>query len=1031
MSNTDFCKEAGTPSLFKAPIVDFAREPTAPQSAPAPAGHPAKQAACEPLSTELATSLFGYLTDSSMPHRVQDGDIDRCDPCPAAALGTTPQTPTLPGTTLKTPDPGFRWNYAVNLATKFPFPTRPAAESAGKTVENTSEVGNGISYQRVSTPTQPAGEPQTATVLGAKIKDGGHLTATVGQQTTTKNAEASTQQRNTWTVGANGSVAYNERSTHDNGHGTKSSNGWGIEIDKDGPHFKATRSYTIGKFGASFDGSLGLNSASLGTELNAGFVRLGLKVDSTLNKLQTEVVEQDDHSATSELLSGGYIGSQLNNSHQFGGGMSLSNKIASIGVSGGVSDGTTLTFLEQLPANWDKLSQDKRDELVKAQQAELAGHTSLTDFDLKNLKGGTGVQLTTHGGWNVGAGVSVLGVGLGGGLERTSADQVTIVKDPATGKLVVDTRHQKADNVNVGVEALGFGIGWEDKNSNTSQFKFEVDPDNPAAMKELEQFCQTGLLPGADQLQGKPQRRAAETFQQSRGEVEKLSKELAALGGYDPFSISQFILWSNLRAAQRRLDESREYLNAQLQEQTSVNSFLTSGIEAIQKTEARQQSTGESASLPLVGKIESQRSGESLGHQQKRNAANGIDDTYVYDQQEYMMGMLFNQHSATVNSDENGIGFHMRSNSRLWHGSEASAIDKIRQSDLPRYVRQELRSDIQGQTTVDLTPQQLDGMTAYLNNTKDPNSESAKMWQSFGPRVAQFVGDGGYSPKGASLTMAQTLQHYEVWSDFRESLTDPASPTGKLFAKLPGSQDDPDAVLQALSVKFATITCPDAFSKLTVEEQHLFVQVIDKISGPAGDPSKAHNSFEALGPIALIKSNEVRSEALTNMYVEANHQAQAEHKDAVWEFVQFTDRFKDDPETYDAVQQAMRFHWQQDDVDKLAKGNNSDQLASQMKEAINRELPGFLLLSDRSFAPDTDKVVNLLQAAKMQGGSVEMEKVMRNAGADIDHIIRLLSYFGRDPLKQHMFYDLVMQTSYGPQLQAALVKFPPLSESHP
>lgn len=203
-------------------------------------------------------------------------------------------------------------------------------------------------------------------------------------------------------------------------------------------------------------------------------------------------------------------------------------------------------------------------------------------------------------------------------------------------------------------------------------------------------------------------------------------------------------------------------------------------------------------------------------------------------------------------------------------------------------------------------------MTGSMNDMHNP--QSAALWQDFGTRAGQFLGGQEYWLNQGNLMGAQQFSYQGRQSQFRDGLLDPNSPSGQLFAQIPGASDNPDAAMQQMASSFATVKSPEDFKKLSPVEQQLFIQVLGKTSGAEGDLTGTRNSFDTLAVIALVEDPALRAQQMRDLYTEANDQAQMSGQDAVWQFSTFTQRFKDNPALFNLAQQSIHFDWTQEDV---------------------------------------------------------------------------------------------------------------------
>lgn len=976
---------------------------------------------------------------------------------------TTPQGPQLPSSAKATSAaPVFSyWADTVHITPPITSASGPWNEQlkqekeysatlpdqSGGSYSLTGKTGDGVSGSIAHTPRADSDGTQTSSSTSAAMKDG-KLNVTTGQATTTQDGEntakttdkvgvrsdgtvsagtstttgtgkdgPSTTTGGGMSVGPNGQLGFNGNASYNNGNGQTYSADGQISVGPNGTTASGSLGYEGENSSASVSASVGPDQTTLGAQVKAGDVKLGASYETLYGHTTENAVTKDDGGDAYRLLAGNYLGTTRQDQTKLSGSVGMGG----VGASGGIYSGSTLSLLSQLPPDFDKLPKAEQEKITQHQRDELAKLGGFSDVKLADLQNGSGVQFTTYNGWNASAGLSYGGLGVSGGVNQSSASQVTIVKDQL-GMIQVSMLRQDALGTEAGASALSVGLNTTDKSANIHQFQFQVDPKNPEAMASMEQFMKTGLLPGADKLQGKDQQKAAANFGNALKDVDSLSKGIADLqkipqDQLTPDQRNQLVdMQTQLGDAQRTLDINRNYLNDQWKDQMSVGESPIPGVQLKLQTDTKQDSQGMSASVPVLGNVDIFSSQQTWVHQQAVNAQNGVDNLFGYNQKDYIFGHLADEHAANTTSNPNGTVFAMYSDNRIWDNQDD--VKSILHRDLPDYVLDAWGGDIRGRTTVALNQQQLDGMAGYLNDMKNPKSEA--MWKDFGSRAALFMNGGDYWLTNDLTNSFQVAGYQGSRSNFLQGLSDPNSANGKLFAQLPGAASDPQTTMTQLSQKFSTIQSPADFQKLSPVEQQLFVQVLGKTSGPEGDLTGSRNSFESMAAISLIKDPNVRAQQLCGLYDEANNQAQDAGKDAVWQFSKFSERFKDDPATYNLVQQAISFHWVQDDVDKLSKDSNQDQLTQQMKDAYNHET--YWLLRGNVHDPDEQKALQVLQAANQQGGAKEMDAVLQQSGANP---VELLQCLKDDPVRQHLYYDLLMQTSYASQLSGVELNFKP------
>lgn len=1014
-----------------------------------PVAAPIQAPAAAPASRPVAPAAgpFSYIVDGPRPGSVTCQPGGNQYPYPIGPMPPIqPQAPDLPGTVVNLPTTsvGGPWNQLLTNPKKYDA-TIP--DGSGGKIELNGKTGDGYSGGYTYTPYAPDGQPQNSTGMGASYKDG-KLTVNSTESTTVQQGDSSVKNQSTigmssdgkittgssttntatadgssstysqnFSVSPNGTASANGGYAYGDGQGNTYSASGGLAIGPNGPSATGTLGYEGKDGSASLTGTVTTDQAKLGASVKYGDIKAGASYESIYGRTTDSVVAKDDGGDAYRMLDGGYLGTTRQDQTSLSGSLGVGN----VGASAGVFGGSTLTLLTQLPPNFDSLPQPEQDAIKQQRQQQLASVGGFSDIKLGEMANGTGVQFTTYNGWNASAGLSYGGLGVSGGANQSSASQVTIVRD-ASGMLQVSMLRQDALGTEAGASVLALGLNTKNGQSNTHQFQFQADPNNPEAMKAMDQFIKTGLLPGADALQGKDQQQAATNFHDAVTEVDQINHDIADLKKIPQSKLTEQDrqrlgeLQAQLPNAQREIEINRNYLNDQWQQQTAVGSHPVDGVQMTMQTDTRQQSQSMGVSAPVLGNHTVFSSEQTWVHQQALNAQSGVDDLFGYNQKDYVWGRLADEHTATTNSNQNGTVFAMYSDNTIWNNRDE--VLSIQNRDLPDYVLDAWGGNIRGRTTVALNQQQLDGMTGSMNDMHNP--QSAALWQDFGTRAGQFLGGQEYWLNQGNLMGAQQYSYQGRQSQFRDGLLDPNSPSGQLFAQIPGASDNPDAAMQQMASSFATVKSPEDFKKLSPVEQQLFIQVLGKTSGAEGDLTGTRNSFDTLAVIALVEDPALRAQQMRDLYTEANDQAQMSGQDAVWQFSTFTQRFKDDPALFNLAQQSIHFDWTQEDVDQLATGSTEEQLTQQMHDAYNHTT--YWLLQGDVHDPDEQKSLQVLQAANEQGGPAQMDRVLRQSGTNPTEILQSLS---GDPVRQHLFYDLLMQTSYAADLTNVPLSFDP------
>jgi hypothetical protein len=309
-------------------------------------------------------------------------------------------------------------------------------------------------------------------------------------------------------------------------------------------------------------------------------------------------------------------------------------------------------------------------------------------------------------------------------------------------------------------------------------------------------------------------------------------------------------------------------------------------------------------------------------------------------------------------------------------------------------------ANLRGRTTVTLTQQQLNAATSSLNDMN--NQQSQQMWQGFSQAGPALLTGGQYWDASMNGNQAVVNSMKMQQQDYVNGLMqrDPQKdPLGRALASYGGTQQDQ---LQRAAAEFQGVKSPADFQKLDPDKQQLYIDLVENSSGSVHDFSGKRNAYDALGPIALISDPQARAQSMRSLFEEENDQGKHEDTDGVYEFVRFTQKFKDDPATYNMLQQGMSFDWKQDDVANYAK-QDMPTLVNDMHGA-----------EGAFFGADSDTSLRLLEAANQQGGKAAVEKLIASGGMNLRNDIQRLKH---NPAMQKMFMDLVDETSFAKDIQ--------------
>jgi hypothetical protein len=239
------------------------------------------------------------------------------------------------------------------------------------------------------------------------------------------------------------------------------------------------------------------------------------------------------------------------------------------------------------------------------------------------------------------------------------------------------------------------------------------------------------------------------------------------------------------------------------------------------------------------------------------------------------------------------------------------------------------------------------------------------------------------------------------------------------WASIPNLASVDRSGLFELQKTLATVKSPADFQKLDPTRQQLYIRLMTETSGGRLNEFGQSNGFESIGPVSLIEDPQLRAQELRQTFISTNEQKNdSRGNNGTGEFIKLIDRFKDDPATYESLKKGVRFDWRQEGVEALA-GKSKEELQKQLKDAYN-EQSGILFWQHQD--PNEKKSLDVLQAVNQQGGAKDVEEAIRASGTDPQ---RLLKELKDDPVRQHMYYDLLKGTSYGASLDPSELAFTP------
>lgn len=879
-------------------------------------------------------------------------------------------------------------------------------------------------------------------------------TTTEGDNTTTSGGNVSVSSDGSTTVGTNydnngngtsGAVTINEDGTVENATGTitgttgDTSGSATLTVNEDGTTtVGGTAKVGDTSVGGSYSSGNGTTKVAANANVDVGGVKAGFTYSSTSSDPQASLVLDDQGSPV-------YTKATRSDRTTYGGSIGFRG----MGASGNVTNGSTMEVFSALPANWEAMTPEERTQYQAdqgvADTAQLGTINGLADVDLAQMGDGDGVHYASYNGWNASGGVTYGAVSVTGGGGRSSVNDVTVMNNG--GVFEVTMIRQDGVNQEAGLSLAGVGLDTSTQTSDQHEFKFQVDPKDPAAMAAMQTFMETGLLPGADQMTGEADQIASANFTEARTQVDTLNSDVAALEaqmaepGYDPNdpanAAAQQALaekYRQLETAQHNLQINRDFLNDNWQAQygSNVGQGPISGVTVMATSDTHSETTTSGVDTP-VGDFELGRQERTWVDQEYLGAEGNPEARFMFDEESYLFGNLQEEQSVQTDTGADAPVLQMYSDNDALVPENAEIIGTIENSDIPSYVvdgfmeggndvsnvwNDPIYDNLSGRTTVSLDAQQLDAMTTSMNDMNNP--ESVAMWSDLSTRTSLFMAGGDWTTKTGdedidAMFLRGQQEQRQVWlAEIQQR--DDSDPLKMALASYGG--EDPEAAMQLASAQFATVQTPADFQALTFEQQQLYIAVIAQTSGANHDLTGETNQYEALGAIALLHDDSapeqdeaVRAEAMRDLFVTANDDAKDDYSDGVYEFVEFTERFKtSDPATYALLQEGISYDWSQPNVEELVEDHTPDEITAEFTE------------SSGDGKGDGNYEFELIQAANQQGGSAQVTAMMQQSGADPN---QLLTDMEGDPLRQQMMYDLLVSAGYGDAIDPTLLTFEP------
>ena len=891
----------------------------------------------------------------------------------------------------------------------------------------------------------------TSTSVGYNAED--NAVTVGGSNTNTLTTQGENGQNQTTTTTNSGNVTVGENTFGGNystttTDGSGNTNGYSVNGNINTEEGTVTGGGTVTTNGTTVGGNVTVGEDQVGASVSLKRGQFG--VSGGFNVIAGEV-STDEHSGdvTAGMLGGDYMSTAQRNQVD----LSASASYRGIGVSGSMTSGNTIEALSSsglLPANWDDMTAEQKATFEAEQESRLATYQDgVSVEDLLSLESGQGVRTTSYNGWSLGGSVPIGGVAsLSAGGGQTSAHEVTMVRGPSsvldengnpssTDRIIVNIASQNGNSSELGAAFMGVGLNFGATNDKTHQYQIEIDPAalqmgpdgkpaNPEAYNAVQMMLNTGLMPGSNNLtgEGMPERYAAfESAYQQVGPLtttidqQRARLEDPNLSPADAQAIRQELvtLYGQLDTAQQTIETNREILNQGWEQTYGVdNQPQIPGVLVTSETNSNQD--GNTMSVAGTQIASTQRTWT----EQQRATHYGTEHSFTYNEQNYFLGSLSDSFTGTANNgiDPNAPMFGMISNDQVLLDDNADVIKNVQNRDVPDYVLDDpdRRFHMRGTLEVTMNPQQWNTMTAAMNDMSNP--QSAAMWQDMGTRVTQFVGGEKYwlDDPGMDDNMAA---HYAQGreSDRMGWINDQLNP----YVNGPDGQptpvqralrafgDTPEAAMAGAAAAFQDVTSPQAFQALPPDQQQLFIALLDQTSGEE-DITGQRSSFESLAAISLIEDPVNRASTLTHFMADANDEASSDYRSGAVEFVEFTDRFKDNPAVYNVIQQGISFDWQQDNAERMA-GGDSASVDKALQDAFNESRLGIGL-----FGRDINegKALDALMAANMQGGP---QRILEAVNASGVNVVEIMNAFPENSVDRRLYLDLISQV---PELQAQI-----------
>ena len=918
-------------------------------------------------------------------------------------------------------------------------------------IQNTGEVSteNGGTIAGGSTTTVTTGDTTRATGNSGSISGDGTVAGSTTSSTTVKTGDTSQTTSNTAGMTLKDGIAgltdsFTKSNTDADGKTRSQTIGGGADIDKNGIK-QVSGSYSAesangNKFG--LNANIGRDGYGGGATFGNERGSAGVKFDVTQNKIDQDAAPQSGDQ-TSTLLGSDYISTTRTDSISLG----LDGSFGKAGISGGIDSGSKLQVIEAMEKDkWNGMKEPEKKTYLDQQSAALKDYTDgIAGCDLRSMKPGTGVHVTNSNGWNAGGNLALGTVSINGGVGQTTASDVTIVRptDP-NAPIMVEVGREEGVSVNGGAGVFGIGLDFKDTKSTAKQTQFSIDPKmmevdatgkplHPDTYNEVQNFLQTGVMPGADHLSGQEAKTAYSQFDQAKQDVVALTQQIAAVpkeSANEPAVKAQMqALLKQLDNAQSKVDINRNYLNDEWQKQNGAGAEPVPGI----KVQAKDDKKSDEFEINAAG-IEVSKTTEDWTSREYLSSKNTIEHLFGYDYKSMFLGATKTDFSSTSDTNTDGTMLAMRSGVMNYDNYDVQKLAAgIEQGTAKDFMLSDknFREHNQVSLTIALDEQQLTAAGNTLNDPKNP--QSVEMWKSLGARGSDFWGGGDYwadlDPSFKKLSdadqQAQRNSHgiarLNIEQEYFYRDQGPASDALHKFGATP------EEAKKNAAACFAKVTSPEEFQKLTSDQQQLFLATLHETS--RDDQSKVHGDFDALAPLALIPDPKARAAGINQLVGQDNEASvQRDQSDAGWDYLNFLDqRFKDsDPATYKLLQKNTRLDFSNDQL-KDFENKSKDDVTNEIKNAYNSK--AWVIASD----PDEDKVINGMvalvekQDPKAPPGTAITEMV-KSTGMDP---MQMLDAIPADkPAERKMYLDMMDETPYGLQIHANLAMRDALKPGH-